>query len=177
MPHDIYFDASAVCGRPKIAGIRAFIIVEREERKSKCDKTKWRQQDQCHHTWHGIMCVWHQMFHLSSICHACTDAAADNGFWRSYLRTYNMNLGHLTSDQNDAMDLHLLCIRFGVLESLEYAFVELEKCIINVVLTCCCWVSSNPSGKSMQLVSSCWDREVTKCFAFITNLWLHTAIV
>lgn len=52
-----------------------------------------------------------------------------------------MNLGHLTSDQNYAMDLHLLCIRFDVLESLEYqlfarsiqsAFVELEKCIINV---------------------------------------------
>lgn len=41
-------------------------------------------------------------------------------------------------------------------------------------LTCGCCVSSNPSGKSVQLVSSCWDREVTKCFAFITNVWLHT---
>lgn len=34
-------------------------------------------------------------------------------------------------------------------------------------LTCNCCVSSKPSGKSAQLVSNCWEREVTKCFAFI----------
>lgn len=66
---------------------------------------------------------------------------------------------------------HFVCILSWETETLHpmWRFNLWQNTRINLNFTCNCCVSSNPSGKSVQDVSSVWERDVTRCLLFIPN--------
>lgn len=144
-------------------------------------------QDNCHQCWHGIVCVAQNVdddvVHLSSMCRAFSSREQ----WTSGIMWSNLEkimwISNTLHRIKTAPSIYTCSRSWAqIFWALAISIIHLPRSrgetntYILIVLTCSCCVSSNPSGKSVQLVSSCWDREVTKCFAFITNRWLHTAI-
>lgn len=48
-----------------------------------------------------------------------------------------------------------------------------EEVAYKLFLTWNWWVSSKPSGNSVQLISRCWERDSARCRAFITTTIYH----